>query len=61
MGDLELKVLRHRISYEIKKDSKQHFQCSDCGAGINGGDEIFVVTPTCVCVWCKSCWRERNA
>jgi len=57
----ELTLLRHRISDGLKGGILRmiDFRCTDCGIGINKGEETFVVSPESIEVWCESCRKDK--
>jgi len=56
-----MKDLHNMIREKIKEDFKTlDFKCTECGVGINKGEETFVVSADNILAWCKSCSKERD-
>jgi len=68
MNEKKLKQLRAHMSSVIKNGHESSdFRCTDCGVGIEDGEETYVITPPqltncqlAVSVLCVSCTNDFN-
>jgi len=57
---MDIGAIHEHICDIIKKDSVFDFRCTDCGVGINGGEETFIVKPKTIQIMCKTCVQEHG-